>query len=405
MNRIQLINHLIEQHGFKWYLEVTTHGLNETFSHINCPHKSTTFPASSDTYFFSNRATFDIIFIDGEHTEKQVLKDIRNSLRILNEGGVIVLHDCMPPDAWHQREEEEYIKGQNWNGAVWKAALNFFNESMFNCTLLDTDWGLGIIDTSGTQVSRNICLPEKLSYHEHYPFLLQYKRSVAAYFREHVQVFYHLACMGNWKQVLEEQLLQLKRHGFSNLFMTVLGTDQDLLTVYDQCKELAVAVKKIVHAPELTHFEKPALVAIEQYARHNTGYVLYLHSKGVSNPADETKIKWRRLMMKELVENWEFCVMQLLHYDVVGVNWRDMPPTSHFSGNFWYASTSYLRTLADFNYYFDHPLYQIWDNINYKRLGCEFWISSGSRQPRVLSLVWRNVDFCNPLFWRHTNNQ
>jgi hypothetical protein len=143
------------------------------------------------------------------------------------------------------------------------------------------------------------------------------------------------------------------------------------------------------------------MLAIQDHAQIHSGFVLYLHSKGVSNPADETKGKWRRLMMRELVEKWEDCAIQLPYYDIIGVNWREMPPISHFCGNFWYASTKYVRTLADFEYYYDHPHYQIWDAVHNKRLGCEFWISSSPNEPRMLSLAYSNVDFCNPEFWRN----
>jgi hypothetical protein len=40
------------------------------------------------------------------------------------------------------------------------------------------------------------------------------------------------------------------------------------------------------------------LNAIQEHSKKYNGYVLYLHSKGVSNPADESKAKWRRLMME-----------------------------------------------------------------------------------------------------------
>jgi hypothetical protein len=105
-------------------------------------------------------------------------------------------------------------------------------------------------------------------------------------------------------------------------------------------------------------------------------------------------------MMRELVENWEKCLLQLPQYDLVGVNWRDMPPISHFCGNFWYASTRYLRQLSDFTRYYENPRFRIGDHFNNKRLGCEFWIGSSGKSPRLLSLVCRNVDFCNDEYWR-----
>ena len=228
--------------------------------------------------------------------------------------------------------------------------------------------------------------------------------SVAAFARDQINVFYHLACMGNWQQVFEEQFQQLSANGFRQINMTVLGSSMELDRIRVVAAKYKMNINILFSDPALTYFEKPALLAIEKYAKENEGYVLYLHSKGVSNPDDQSKTKWRRLMMRELVQKWEHCVVQLPNYDILGVNWRDMPPVSHFCGNFWYASTRYLRTLADFNHYYQNPRFQIWDAINHKRLGCEFWIGSGSRWPNLLSVFCRNVDFCNHDYWRKTAN-
>jgi SAM-dependent methyltransferase len=408
MNRTELINYLLQQRHGTSYLEIGVGNRQENFAHVRCEHKvgvepkpGVIFQGTSDEFFAYRQRTFDVIFIDGLHTEEQVLRDIANAYRCLAPGGVIVLHDCMPPDAWHQRGPEAFREGENWTGTVWKAALREFNRAQYRCTLLDMDWGCGVIDTAQSQVPRCRELPAELDYEQHYAWLLEYKVSVAAYLRRQVRVFYHLACMGNWRQVFTEQLAQLQQHGFHTIDLTVLGMPENMQTAQTICAEAHIDAQIIFHAPELTHFEKPALQAIEAYARHHEAFVLYLHSKGVSNPADATKAKWRRLMMRELIENWEQCVVQLPYYDAIGVNWRDLPPISHFSGNFWYASTRYLRTLADFAHYYDNPHYQIWDAINDKRLGCEFWIGSSHAPPHVLSLLCRNVDFCTDTFWKN----
>ena len=304
----------------------------------------------------------------------------------------------MPPDAWHQREPEAFREGENWNGTVWKAVLRVFNQSKYKCTLLDTDWGCGIIDTAQSQSPMRMDLPNELNYDLHYVLLFKYKTSVSAFLRQDVKVFYHLACMGNWQEIFEEQMLKLYQNGFQGVELTVLGKNEDLKIVNSVCDNFRLETGIAFHAQELTYFETPALLAVEDYARQNEGYVLYLHSKGVSNPGDPSKIKWRRLMMRELVDNWEYCMAQLPKYDVVGMNWRDMPPTSHFCGNFWYSSTRYLRKLADFKYYYENPLYLVHNTYD-KRLGCEFWISSGSVAPQVLSVYCRNVDFCNNNYW------
>jgi hypothetical protein len=407
MNRTELINLLLKQRQGTRYLEIGMGDARENFVHVRCAHKvsvdpvtEASFKGTSDAFFAGQGEQFDLIFIDGLHTEEQVTRDIANAHACLAAGGLIVLHDCMPPDAWHQREPEAYREGENWNGTVWKAVLREFNRSPYRCALLDMDWGCGVIDTARRQTPLRRELPAALEYEQHYGWLLEHRTSLAAYLRDQVQVFYHLACMENWRQVFAEQMARLQQSGFGQIALTVLGNPEDLQTAEAICADAHINARVGFHAPELTHFERPALMAIEAHAREHEGYVLYLHSKGVSNPTDRNKARWRNLMMRELVAGWERCVLQLPHYDVIGVNWRDMPPISHFSGNFWYASTRYLRQLADFERYYDHPRYQIWDAVNDRRLGCEFWISSGDTAPRVLSLACRNVDFCSDTFWR-----
>jgi Methyltransferase domain len=406
MHRSELINQVLSCRRGTRYLEIGVGAANDTFLQVQCPHKVgvdiqpvSTFHGTSEQFFADNRAEFDVIFIDGWHTEAQAAADIGHSYRCLAPGGAIVLHDCMPPDAWYQREPADFVEGQAWNGTVWKAALREFNRTTHRCFIVDTDWGCGVIDTAAAQVPQHRVLPEHLDYDLHYAWLLDYVVSVSAFVRTSVRVFYHLACTGNWRQVLHEQMGLLREAGFSRVSLTVLGDEEDLRDARSICDELDLTIDILFQASQLTLFETPTLLAIEEYAAANEGHVLYLHSKGVSNPADETKVQWRQLMMLELVEKWERRMLELPYYDAIGVNWREMPPVSHFSGNFWYASTKYLRTLPDFESYYADPGYRMWDAVNDRRLACEFWIGAGVPSPRVLSLACRNEDFCAPSFW------
>jgi hypothetical protein len=188
MHRTELINFFIDQRNYKRYLEIGVDNEYYNFAHIECAYKIgvdpkpvTTFCGTSDQFYETNQEEFDIIFIDGLHTEEQTLKDITNAFLHLSKGGIIILHDCMPPDAWHQRELEEFREGEVWNGTTWKAALRVFNQTEHKCTLLDTDWGCGIIDTVQMQVPLNKDLPGNLDYEQHYSLLLGYKSSVADY--------------------------------------------------------------------------------------------------------------------------------------------------------------------------------------------------------------------------------
>ena len=152
----------------------------------------------------------------------------------------------------------------------------------------------------------------------------------------------------------------------------------------------------------LTAYETPAMRMIQVWAigAPETGSILYFHTKGVSAPNDQDKRKWRKLMNHEVLMNWQQLVPKLQSFDVIGVNWRNCQPVAHFSGNFWWARADWVRSLAPFDAYYENPLYPAgWDSG--RRLGCEFWISSAPRTPRVLSLVCADKDFCNPAFWSY----
>jgi len=62
-------------------------------------NKSTTVYIGTTDYFFDeNRDTFNMIFIDAEHSWNQVKSDFVNSMKILKQNGVIILHDTFPPN-------------------------------------------------------------------------------------------------------------------------------------------------------------------------------------------------------------------------------------------------------------------------------------------------------------------
>lgn len=62
------------------------------------PQYPATFAGTSDEFFARNAERFDVIYVDGDHRLPQVLKDYNNSARCLKPGGVLFVHDLIPPD-------------------------------------------------------------------------------------------------------------------------------------------------------------------------------------------------------------------------------------------------------------------------------------------------------------------
>jgi hypothetical protein len=158
MKRTDIINHLIKKNDYKRYLEIGVRNPDENLNKIIVEHKdgvdpagNCNYPIPSDDFFnqLDGDVKYDIIFIDGLHLDYQVERDITNSLKHLNEGGTIVMHDCSPIKEEHQ--VEEYVVGKTWNGTTWKAYVKFrmTDENLSMC-VVDTDHGVGII-TKGKQ--------------------------------------------------------------------------------------------------------------------------------------------------------------------------------------------------------------------------------------------------------------
>lgn len=145
LQRYTVINNFIKARNYNSYLEVGVE-IKHCFDKIECENKEcvdinhpATYQLSSDDFFLQNKKKYDLIFIDACHDEKQVDKDIINSLNALNQNGVIVLHDCLPTTLEYEQ--------LHFCGTVWKSFTKFRLLSMFKTYCITADYGLGIIDT------------------------------------------------------------------------------------------------------------------------------------------------------------------------------------------------------------------------------------------------------------------
>ncbi|WP_160319252.1 class I SAM-dependent methyltransferase [Salegentibacter mishustinae] len=189
MNRIMLIQYLIDKNGYSTYLEIGSQR-GESLLPIKCRKKIAVDPCfllknkdklkacfqnytnfnnkyfemTSDD-FFLNRKSFlnnlgklEIVFIDGLHTFSASLKDALNSLEYLDDNGTIVMHDCFPPhkaaatkgdNAAEVISRKHTIKGWTgeWCGDTWKTIVYLKHKysSQLDIQVLNNDYGIGII--------------------------------------------------------------------------------------------------------------------------------------------------------------------------------------------------------------------------------------------------------------------
>jgi len=183
MKRFDIINKLIKDNDYSTYLEIGVAN-KQTLNTVKIAHKegvdpvyNTTYKMTSDAFFakIPKSKAYDIIFIDGLHLEEQTMRDVNNSLKHLNDGGIIVMHDCSPfKKTWqlsHPLKSERY----NWNGTVWKAfaKLRMTREDLFMC-VVETDYGCGIVYPG----SQKLFVPKEKEFELNFEFLEENRKEL-----------------------------------------------------------------------------------------------------------------------------------------------------------------------------------------------------------------------------------
>jgi hypothetical protein len=215
MNRISVLQYLIDKNNYSKYLEIGTFK-GDTFLAIRCHNKIAVdpffqipkkkkiqwlyknmynfkniyFEMTSDKFFekkkdyLDEKGKRDIIFIDGLHTFEASLRDILNSLRYLKNGGTIVMHDCFPPDKAAATPANSYKEASQsgklgpkgeWCGDVWKTIVYLTKKypELLKVLILDTDYGLGVIQKQNEKqidLSIDLELFEKINKMEYVNF-------------------------------------------------------------------------------------------------------------------------------------------------------------------------------------------------------------------------------------------
>jgi hypothetical protein len=118
----------------------------------------------SDDFFENTNKKYDLIFIDGDHTEKQVTKDIENALFALTENGRIVLHDSLPPNKEASLDNREC---KCWTGGVFRSILKLNTlYTGIKYYTINTDMGVCVIQKMKSFKKKNETFDDNVSYED-----------------------------------------------------------------------------------------------------------------------------------------------------------------------------------------------------------------------------------------------
>lgn len=189
-------------------------------------------------------------------------------------------------------------------------------------------------------------------------------------------IYYHIAQMGNWVEVVSEQVRALQDSGLYE------ASDKILFGVVGNAPiALPSKFEMLFHHPDIRLAEVPTLEALREHALKENFNVLYMHTKGVAylekGNTKEIVTFWRKYMEYFCIGKWQECLESLREFDAAGCEFygpKQHFSNPHFSGNFWWATSSYLRTLPKVVNVIVQGEHAI-----HTRMKAEFWIGSDPR--------------------------
>jgi hypothetical protein len=185
------------------------------------------------------------------------------------------------------------------------------------------------------------------------------------------KIYFHIATIGNYQEIFDEIYLKIFE---SNLIDVV---DEVNLCIVGDKKLNIIEHEKIKlhrHLDE-TIGEFFTLDKIKSFSDlcEDNYKILYIHTKGVTTPNNSCIVDWRKYMTYFNVEGHFECLNFLNQFDSCGVDLVS-EPTIHYSGNFWWANSSYIKqlpTIDEIKFPKILPILSI-------RHNCEFWIGMGN---------------------------
>lgn len=197
-----------------------------------------------------------------------------------------------------------------------------------------------------------------------------------------MRVFIHTYCRQNYAAIILDKIKKFKDSGLWNnidiLSIPVSGMRDIDKEFFEDLSNLSKKIEIFEHNNPTFNSEPDTLNYIKSQAQNfekNTP-ILYTHTKGVSHnhPILKKNINaWVRYLDLYTIAKWEECIEALNNHDVAGGLYVENP--KHFSGNFWWANSDYIKTL---------PTLDLKNIKEYNR--GEFWICSNTEKIYPVSM-------------------
>lgn len=169
-------------------------------------------------------------------------------------------------------------------------------------------------------------------------------------------IYFHICTLGHFQRVISHIMHFLQQSGILNEIQELrYGVIGDHLATVQHIMSTYPVAKLIGHSQDISLYERFTLHHLLEdcQKRLEPSYIMYIHSKGISHRMElyENKIKgWTEVMLTGLCTYRYLCWKELSRgADAAGAFYLDLkdginPP--HFSGNFWWATSTHIAKLG-----------------------------------------------------------
>jgi hypothetical protein len=160
-----------------------------------------------------------------------------------------------------------------------------------------------------------------------------------------VHIYYHIYAIDGVESIIDEQLDLIKKH-FDFPYILNVG-----ISIAEDNTSIDYIINKFEKIRDVrckgNEFVTLDLIEKDKQKFGDSDYILYIHTKGASKQNLENIVSWRHLMNYFNIEKYKniFKIFEKTDYNTYGVLLGTAGKWKLYSGNFWWAKASYLKTI------------------------------------------------------------
>ena len=163
-----------------------------------------------------------------------------------------------------------------------------------------------------------------------------------------IYIYYHICIIGDrWPSIINNTIEYIKKSGLYDKMTQMKCFILGQLNISLVKSLIDPKILLVESHSNVKKYERYTLNHLWDDCQQNNFDVLYLHTKGVVGISTKKKIDWNWInnMLYCNCYNHNKIIKLLVNYDTVGTNYTNYLIGPHYSGNFWWSKSEYIKHL------------------------------------------------------------